>query len=507
MNVPAQKNKILTILIVLLIFCLMGLGYWYVSSIRSQKYPFLDDSTKGLGTNVTKGFIYNTRIEENSYIFDFNSWNEEKRESNYEKGIVLDLEKYKGDVKELPTDQNLSIVLTTKVGLMGNLQEWKLEEFKLTEGSLKDLIKNLYTNVSTFNMAKDDTLVPGDITTEVYKYSNRETNEIKETSHNSGGVTSLTLYPFWMDSYILKYKESLGLEIEVEDLITKVNEYVRKKEEYDNQIKEIYERLTCENNDCEYPDPEDLVVTSHFQSNSLGCDLIKEILVNTNNREVVTILQRDFCNKENIQEDLKFFSKSPEYVYNKEDLLAPIDIGLLEDRPNKEFSDFMIPPENVVNFISDSLVTKEVNGLTLSQVDIQNIELWAIQSFFLGARESIGIKDVCNLAYSIKSAQNYREEPFYDEILTRIKEVLLEDLDRTLSLFDNSVYASYMCLEAYKEDNELKNILYSRVYGSLLLNLYNEDNKKGIWENDDYYSVRTNSRLIKILLENYENFK
>ena len=29
MNVPAQKNRILTILIVLLVFCLMGLGYWF----------------------------------------------------------------------------------------------------------------------------------------------------------------------------------------------------------------------------------------------------------------------------------------------------------------------------------------------------------------------------------------------------------------------------------------------------------------------------------------------
>lgn len=82
--------------------------------------------------------------------------------------------------------------------------------------------------------------------------------------------------------------------------------------------------------------------------------------------------------------------------------------------------------------------------------------------------------------------------------------MFLEDINKTLSLLDTSSYASFLCIEAYQEDMELRDLFLSRVFKSVYVNLYNDDNKKGIWENDNYYNIRTNARLLKILLENYE---
>ncbi len=512
MNTTAQR-KILPILIALLILFLGFLGYWYYKNNMSAKLPkeyeflnpFVKEKTgKSEVEYILQGFIYKTSIKDENYSFNLNAWDSKNRKNIYIENVVLPINKFDGNKEDLEENQNLNIELSLKFKNNGYLYNWAYKPLNLDSNKITSLLKEMYINMKNFNKSVNSLLEP--ITTEVYE-SLQKDGKVAILHHNSDSLYNLTLYDLWLDSYLVKYKGEGKLKEFSQNIVSDnfsniATDYLYKRTQIKNEIETLAKNNICESGDCFYPDSNTVQKSSYIQNNSLGCTLVKEIFQNSSNEEIKNLLSNEFCNSESIINDIEKIKENASFPYSEDDLLQSINLNRINDKPNYESVESMLPLENSINLIGDSFIAQDMNKLPLDEQNINNIKLSAIYDFLYAT--NLGIKDICNLAYSVNSASKYSNDIFFTNVLNTIKAMFLENTKETLLLLDKSSYASLLCIEVYKDDKDLAELMFSRIYKNLYINLYNDQNKKGLWEDDGYYNIRTNTRFIKILLENYE---
>ncbi len=510
MNRSAQ-NKKLTILSILFVLCILGLGYWYFFMYRCgilpRGYEFLErfvvENKCGEKEYKVRGIMYNIREEGSNFIFDLNAWDTEKGESLYYKDISLNLDwSADKDIQDLGSIPR-NILLTVNLS-EDSLITFKLEDLKLGEEIYLDSQGILYDSIKNFNKLEKDNLES--VTTEVYDIKS-ESGDTETFYHNTDGFYNLTLYQLWIDSYLFKNagKENSNFfdVSSIANFESMTANFLKNREDR-REMEATSEGGSCDDKECESKDfitvNEEI---SHIQNSSFGCNMIKEIDNNIGDRRFFNLLSKEFCNINGIKKDIENLqNKKQEVFVREEDLLQSLSLSRIVEKSNYEVTEEMLPLENSINFLPDILIVKDMGIGSFETFALEMAKDSLIYEYIY--RGEIGVRDVCSLAYASKVASQYSDDPFFLEILNNIKLMFLEDINKTLSLLDTSSYASFLCIEAYQEDMELRDLFLSRVFKSVYVNLYNDDNKKGIWENDNYYNIRTNARLLKILLENYE---
>ena len=509
------KIKLIFILILLLIINLTGLAYWYFfiykCKVLPSQYQFLEGFVVENNCRekefLVNGYVYNAKIDGNNFVFDLNSWNKENRSSVYKSDLSLNLDLFENEEVKLSQISNLSTELKIRISSSGDIKSWSLIPIKLENGTYTKVIESIYENLVTFN--KNENKLLGAITTEVFKGKNKD-GSTEILYHNSDSLYDLTLYKLWIDSFFMKNADDKGINgyskiLSSNNLSEIALNFLDERENVTNARIELTDTAIAEGGSC--PSAKEALIIeekSYLQKHSLGCTLVEEIYQNGLDENVKALLSNEFCNIANVKKDIESMTTTSLSSYTEEDLLQSINIDRISKKTNYVVIDEMLPLENYLNFIADTFIIQNNYPNLFDNQALNIVKLSVIDQILY--RENFGINDLCTLAYSTKVASQYTKETFYKDVLNSIKTVLLEDITNTSKLFDESSYASFLCTEVYKEDEDLKEFLFSRIWKSIYLNLYDEQDKKGLWEDDGYYNIRTNTRFLKLLLENYEKF-
>lgn len=520
MNSSAQKKK-LTILGILLVLCVLGLGYWYFfmykCGVLPSEYEFLErfvvrNECKQREYKV-KGIMYNIREGEdsNNILFDLNAWDTESRESLYYENIEVGKDRITGEFEVIPDNYGaVEIGMKFEKGIFTlkdyNLESLSVEELKLTEEKYNEVFNIVYTAITRSPLMDDNEyqVVPSEelkaVITEV-EWIN-EINGYGPSLTNS--FTNNQLYRPWLLSYIYKEGWSEVAEVEKDEIVDMLLFDI---EAFFDNLKivslttECSEPAMCE--DVSNNNTEDVVESDYkgYQfSNNLACLMIWQISQNLSleDNEIIT----KYCDEDYFEESMDdIYPEMGEYTTDSLDnYTSLLNVSSLQENPENEQEDFF-HPSNISSMLADiyalrHLYNENINsGLENRINDVLNY-IYLYGAFYL--------RNICSVSYFSDLLINdpeFSNNPDMTLTLQKTKELFSPISKGMLELIDDDQYASLLCFESFSNEETTKEIKKAEILKIITLFTYNDSEKVGVWINDKY-DIRTNARFLKLLMFN-----
>ena len=517
MNMSAQKKK-LTILSILLVLCVLGLGYWYFFMYRCgvlpKEYEFLErfvvrNECKEREYKV-KGIMYNIREGEdgNKILFDFNAWDTESRESLYYENIQISKDKISGEFEVIPDNYGaVEIVMKFEKGIFTlknyNLENLSVDELKLTEEKYAEVFNTVYTAITRSPLADDNEYqsIPSEelnaVITEVMWVD--EINEYGPSLTNS--FTNNQLYRPWLLSYIYKNKldtvSTVGKQEIIDMLLFDIDEFFDKLL-LENPITECYEPAMCED---VLNSPENNVEEEYKKyqfSNSFACLMVWQITENLDldNNEIIT----KYCDKGYFENSMN--NMYPEVVELIDDALdryvSLLNLSILDKNP--ENRDVYFHSSNIASILADTYAFKNLYNEDINKGLESRINEVLNYMDLYGAPY---LKNICSISYFSNLALGdsaFKDSSTIKLIGDETNKVFSPMSKGLLELIDDDPYGSLLCFESNDEET-IKSIKKIEILKIINLNIYNDTKRGGIWIKDEY-DIRVNARFLHLLMFN-----
>ena len=533
MNSSAQSKK-LTILSILFVLCVLGLGYWYFfvykCGVLPSEYEFLErfvvrNECKEREYKV-KGIMYNIRDGEgsNNIVFDFNAWDTESRESLYYENIEVGKDRITGEFEVVPDNFGaVEIDLKFEKGILTlkdyTLESLSVEELKLTEEKYNEVFNTVYTAVTKNPLIIDEKFshipYPSEESNAVFTEVRHrdlfpdQIEEIKEAGEIYvpevyDGYTNKLLYRPWVLSYLYTQQNELGLELNIqkEDIVNML------MFDYEKYRSDLIAELQKEVVVCEDCDPEATLEkggkpidkSKYQESNSFACLMIYQIFQNLNLEE--ESLMDKYC-------DFEFFESSIDSYIEKINLIEKFSVmeyvGILDAQIltfNEEDRYSPLHSSNTTSILVDTYAARKLSGIDLNQKLSERIDF--VLDYIIGYGVPL-LKNVCAVSYFTSLILEENEDGLNNKeelklISNKTEEMFSPINKKIFQLMDDDMHASLLCLETNSNTSKLLDVQLLKLVN---LNFFKNDEIIGIWEKKEY-DARINARFLKLLMFNKE---
>lgn len=432
-------------------------------------------------TYEATGIFFQPKINEQNVEFSSNFWNAENSETFYEKFSIpaskLSIENSIVNSSSLVAIQLTSIFKEKNPSNFLSKKSYELEKIIIKEIPLD--FNNYISQIDSVISAMDEGPVKGQ-TNDMRVLSASFRNHDYEISYSDGGFVS-SLYRPWLYSYIVHYNYSNDIK--------PISSYI--EEEYSLITKEI-ERVKDKDPAIKCPsgetDPFRANVTSDF-----SCRILLDMTHNDKNVNAEKYLQ-SLCNDNYFQYILP---ERKDFPYKFEDFIASINTeriraaGVYQSAPDEKLvitdaSSFL------ANFYARSILAGKQEHFISTDDYLDKIVYYMIWE------KAFDLENLCSIIY---------DSTFLDKKTTQIYNKVLDSLiidpKTTLKIFEQNPYGSLICQESFKnekKDEKIYSLMRVALFRILDHYFYANDQIQGYWINDQY-DIKTNARVIKLLLE------
>jgi hypothetical protein len=461
---------------------------------------------------VWQGVIFNLKVEGESIVFDFNDWDLINRESVYHENINLPLNKNISDLdinnaNYLPV--RLEVKMVRKRNSLWNrlfvceeeVQEFSLEEISFTEEEYNSVVEVLKSAINQSPLAEDvrgaelgNSGIPvgrGFITF-VEEVEGDYRKRMMDMQLN------LSLYRPWILSYIYDFGDK---EVEKNEIVKLL------KFDINELTIDMVGEDRCQFEDVESEEGEKiqeepirkLDLTRYQYRNRLACTILAQIEENIGgfDDEKIYILEK-YCS-------LDYFNTSIEDTIEelkedisdtaKQDYIFALEQSVL-DSEQDDAEGIVFPPSNISSLLVDSFMLNrlysEVEGRPL-EVEVNFVINYVFWS------ESFNLENICSIKYFTDIyLENRRGNTVFDKMSSITNEIVSSPEIEISKRLDEDPSVIFLCFE---ESDIESNFLRSFILKTISLNLYDNEERLGIWINDTY-DVSVNARFLKLLLLN-----
>ena len=482
-----NRKKLLIIFTSLFLLCLAAsLFLFFINTkkdcnFEDEQYLFHRRKDCSNLTYEATGIFFQPKINEQNVEFSSNFWNTENNQTFYEKFSVpvskLSIENRITNSSSLVAIQLTSIFKEKKPSNFLSKKSYELEKIIIKEIPLD--FNNYISQIDSVISAMDDGPVKGQ-TNDMRVLSAILRNNDYEISYSDGGFVS-SLYRPWLYSYIVHYNYSNNLK--------PITSYI--EEEYSLITKEI-ERVKDKDPAIKCPsgetDPFKADVTSDF-----SCRILLDIYHNDKTVNVKKYLQ-SLCSENYFHYIL---SEREDYPYKFEDFIASINTeriiaaGVYQPVPDEKLvitnaSSFL------VNFHARSILAGKPESFISTDDYLDKI------AYYLIWEKAFDPENLCSIIYD-STILDKKTAQIYNKVL----DSLTIDPETTLKIFEQNPYGSLICQESFKnekKDEKIYSLMRVALFRILDHYFYANDQIQGYWINDQY-DIKTNARVIKLLLE------
>lgn len=480
-----MKRKItLTILVILLILCASSSCYIFLSKRQSKvtpsEFPFLEGYLSSSNCDEKyyefETLIYSPKVTDNKITFDMNIIDNEERGSKYVENISIPTEKIYIRENDI-TNSFVGLVKirmyfeTKSLNIFTN--DFPLKSVIITNIEEKDLrtdniVKSIFTSITTNPLTEEEPALPR--STYIYTENQKYVSEYSKHPDNQ------ELYYLWLNSFAERNWDNTNIQSlfkekpDTKKLIKEEKEYII------NDRKEIGEN----------------VFLSKFTH---SCKLINDIEENIG--EIDKEIKDYYCNTEYLKNSIEIlydhYKNTNPYNITTEQFKERIIITNTGKEDAKNYQRENNSKLSLLEAYWNSDIKKSKELEKKGQFGVEN-------SYYTYMESNNNIQNQCTLAYAYSLAYKREKDKYYKEILDLISSSISFNYKNSLKAFENSVYSSVLCYEAFKDDHLIGNLVKSNLYKMIILNNYNSESKIGIWENYDEYDLKTNALILNILL-------
>jgi hypothetical protein len=520
-------RKVKYILLSIFLISIVTVSIWYFFFYRCNQLPEEFEFLEGFETvnqcdhkeYSVKGIIYNIVELEDSVIFDFNLWDTENYESLYYENISVPINTF-----QIPFDVTydgfgavqLSIEFTRDNSnffsryILGeyDIASMRLDGLTLSEEEVTRAIDVLYAAVTVSPFVED---------TEYNIISNETLNAvITDVFHDEGqyipslsdGFTNRQLYRPWALSRLLEYQDEYEIEIEEQEIIDMLSFDL--DQWFEDSVNEG--EIECLDDECEY-EVEDLEleelgegsyeldISGYQYNNSLACLMIMQI---SESMDLEDSIYKKYCDYDYVDESIEDsgYKSNESITYTWDDYINSLNIDIL--RFNEEGRDKYLHSSNISSILLDSYSLNKIYGEDILR-KAEEREDFVIN--YLLENDAPYLKNIClvNMYLSFLKRDGHSDEN-HDGVIEKVS-LLFNPLNKDiLELIEDDVYGASLCLDGGGFEGSLnyENLRDDLILKTLLINLYDDNQKRGIWINDEY-DIRINARFLKSLLDYMED--
>ncbi len=480
-----KRKFILTILVLLLLFCSVGSFYLFVSKKQCNKtpsgFPFLENFIS-LNSCKEKSYeflaiIYSPEFNNNEVTFDLNIINKENKSSDYLENITLPLDKTYSNGPEL-SDPFVGLVRIqmdfeskSKTIFNNDLELRSVIINKIDENDLKfdDIEKSISESILRNPLKEEEPSIPR--TTHIYADNQQFLSEYSRYPDNQ------ELYYFWLISFVEKNWGN-----------TNIQEIFKEKPDTESSIAREKEYIL--------KDKDKLGENAFLTKFTYSCKLIKDIEKNVG--EIDKEIKKYYCNesllKSSIQNLYDHYKDTNSFSITHNEFTDRILITSTAKDDAKNYKRDNNPKLSLVEAYWDSDIKKKKDLEEKARFGTEN-------SYYMYMLQNNNIQNQCALAYAYSIAFQESKDNYYREILDLIASSISLDFSNSLKAFENSVYSSVICYKAFESNTFVSQFVKSNFYKMILLNNRNSENEIGVWENYNEYDLKTNAFILNILLQ------
>lgn len=482
-----NRKKLLIIFSSLFVFCfLISLFLFFINAKKDCNFEdeqYLFHKTKNC-LNLTyesNGIFFAPNVGEQSVEFSANFWNAENSETFYEKFSVpvskLSIENSIVNSSSLVAIQLTSIFKEKKPNNFLSKKSYELEKVIIKEIPLD--FNNYISQIDSVISAMDEGPVKGQ-TNDMRVLSASFRNNEYEISYSDGGFVS-SLYRPWLYSYIAHYNYSKSIKpipSYIDEEYSLVTREIEKAKEKDPAIK-------CPDGET---DPFKANVTSDF-----SCRILLDMYRNDKSVDVEKYL-KSLCSDNYFQYIL---SGDEDFPYGFDDLVNSINseriqvAGVYQPAPDEK-----LIITDASSFLANSHARSILTGETENFIPIDGY--LDKMAYYLIWENAFDPENLCSIIYD-SAILDKRTTQIYNKVLNS----LTTDSEVTLKIFEQNPYGALICHESFKNektDEKISSLMRVSLFRVLDHYFYENNQIQGYWINNQY-DIKTNARVIKLLLE------